>query len=481
MAPVYRRSRPPSIQTENLVYENEHVISKKRSVMPRWQTVLLFLLVSAVIALAAHHAVNVPFLLRRNKLSWMIQTQVAPGIMLKLGLSRSNDKTVAMMGPHKAELIFRQEAANCQSPQTWLRLVGDALLSVPMSLVDTSTWAGTFSVPINGTYSVQVQWTCNDSADSMQSFTVPTSLKMIGNSSVSSEIQKSKSSNHFFQEGMWISSEKFKTGVVDQPYIWHDPQTAPTDATLIKALSSLGESLVSKEATVIPEKFQELSNYELVCWLGSQSAATIREAFLSLRPLLFPSQRPFKFHYYNVTNFQKPDQHWDDETKKRFRKCKTIFVSLDKLDEAPMTQEEYKRQVQTFLGHIVTAINDETFPIWMITVNAPPMTASRMCTSSAMTSTTHHACNDALFSLWKENTFPPRVKLLDTTDLVDPQFGSHLKDVFAVIAMRIYAIVGEQVEEWRKANQIGKVNGLVRNGKVEPNPTLVPYDWTEMK
>jgi len=486
MAPVYRRSRPPPIQTENLTFDNDGALPRRKSPSPVLQTVLAFVVFAAVIAFAAQHAAPDSAHSFRNESNFSLnkhsgsefRTELAPGVTLSLDLRRlsedhSKDNALTF-GPHTIG-VFVQRQEECKYPRVWVRLVGDALISVPIEPLDGLIWKGTFSFPVEGTYRVEVKWT---HCDNLFSYTTPMNLTVTGTTGNTSILRHSKSSEPIFQQGLWLSSQKFKAEGSTQPYIWHVSRVSALDATLLKASSSRGESLVSKEGTRIPDEFQDLSNYELVCWVGSQSAASIREAFLSVRPELFPHQRPFKFHYYNVTSFEKPDQHWDQETKKRFRKCKTVLVSVDELEEASLTQAEYKRQVKTFLSHIVKAIDDDTFPVWMTTANEPPMTASPMCTWPAVPSSSNHPCNDALADLWKENAFPPRIKLLDTTHLVDPQFGENQKDIIAVIAMRIYALVGHQVAEWRRANQIGKVNGLIRNGKVEQNPKEVPYDWS---
>ena len=64
---------------------------------------------------------------------------------------------------------------------------------------------------------------------------------------------------------------------------------------------------------------------------------------------------------------------------------------------------------------------------------------------------------------------------MDNTDISLPQLGENALDVFSVIALRIFVIVGKRVQEWREAGQVGHVNGLTRGDKEEPNFELVPY------
>lgn len=478
MAPIYRRSRPSPIQTVNLTYEENDGLSRKRSMLTSLQgfAALLCALAGVICVFASQRTPpNKTYSLGYHAVSQgnenVYATDLSSGVSLGLFLDNA-----VISGPHSVKVSF-QHGNDCQA-RVWARLVGDALIVIPMKRIDSQRWVGDFWSPaVDGSYQIQVAWTaCHGlSADN---FTIPKVLTVAGNATDTLSIQKPKSIE---SKGLWLSSSRFNAGgepTPMQPYIWHNPQVKATDATLIKAFTSRGESLISKEGTLISREFSDLSNYELVCFVGSDSAAAIREAFLSVRQELFPNQRPFKFHYYNVTSLEKPDYHWDAATKSRFRKCKTILVSIDELEDAPLTQAQYKRQVKSFLSHTVKAIPDSTFPIWLITVNESPMAASTMCV--ALIPTKNHPCNDALNELWREGSFPPRVKLLDTRDVLGPQFGENQNDLIAVIAMRIYTLVGQQVAEWRKAKQVGRMDGLHRNNVVEPNPKEVPYDWTRM-
>jgi hypothetical protein len=225
----------------------------------------------------------------------------------------------------------------------------------------------------------------------------------------------------------------------------------------------------------------DLSNYELLCFVGSQSAASIRQSFLSLRPQLFKQQRPFKFHYYNVTDLKDPAKEWPGASG--FYKCKIILISVDELVK-PVDKDEYRNQIKTFVGHVLRAIPDETFPVWLLTNNQPPMRLpAAMYAPDSTTlnkSSNSHPYNDVLFELFETSAFPDRVHLLDNTDLVAPWFNENPQDVLAVIAMRVFALTGHQVKAWRRAGQKGTKEGLLRDGKVEPNPPQVAYEhWIE--
>jgi hypothetical protein len=213
--------------------------------------------------------------------------------------------------------------------------------------------------------------------------------------------------------------------------------------------------------------------------MGSDSASKIRGEFMAMRRALFAQQRPFKFHYYNISIFERPDREWATSVKKRVRKCNYILVSMDDIRES-LSQDEYKFQVTTFLGHLTKVIHDDTFPIIMLTVSEPPMYASN-CHSPSMARSSDHPCNDVLKHLFRPEAklFPDRVRLLDNTDLSLPQFDENRQDIAAVIALRVYVLVGKQVAEWRAMGQHGMIDGLHRNNTVEPNEVLIPYDgWS---
>jgi hypothetical protein len=121
-----------------------------------------------------------------------------------------------------------------------------------------------------------------------------------------------------------------------------------------------------------------------------------------------------------------------------------------------------------------------TFPIWLFTVNEPPMHASN-CHSQFLPRTTDHPCNDVLKHLFRSgaNTFPEQVHLLDNTDLSRPLFDDKSKRdlLLANIALRVFVLVGKGVANWRAKGQRGMIDGMHRGGTVEPNFELLPYNW----
>ena len=152
-----------------------------------------------------------------------------------------------------------------------------------------------------------------------------------------------------------------------------------------------------------------------------------------------------------------------------------MVVSIDEL--GIMSQVDFRSQLVTFVRHLLQVMNDDTFPIWITTINESPM-ATKTCHSASLPSTSDHPCNDVIKSMFEANnpTFPSRVHLLDNTDVSNPREPSSYNDVLAIIALRVYVVVGKGVSEWRAMGQAGKIDGLHRNGTVEPNFDLIPYE-----
>jgi hypothetical protein len=114
------------------------------------------------------------------------------------------------------------------------------------------------------------------------------------------------------------------------------------------ALFTFGYKFLTAAVSFLPSA----GNYELVCFWGSKTMAEIRQQFLRIRPHIFDWQRPFKFHYYPVSDWVHPDRHWSEADKTRCRKCKHILVSVDEMQEQ-LSQTAYEEQVTSFIGHLV--------------------------------------------------------------------------------------------------------------------------------
>jgi hypothetical protein len=412
-----------------------------------------------------------------------------PAIVRSSSLKRSNAKTFNIdnnvelvldltedntsLGPYRAILLAKK--STCPNLGFWLRLEGDALDTVQMK-EQGDRWEGTFSFPVVGHFEVVAYWKGCDSQSTIKKFLLFT-VNVEGEPS--QQLTSNTESSLLYPKAAWISSKRFNEVTKATQYVWHNPFVAPSDATLITTTNST----TSKQGATFTEtgfySFHQLSNYELVCWVGSQSAKDSRNVFLEERRFIASEQRPFKFHIYASNNLVHPAEDWPELEQARFRKCKHILVSMDQI-KTPLTQQEYADQVTGFINHLTRAFPDETFPIWMFTVNESPMAPTNCLPPCYLPRTSDHPCNDVLKDLFdrSKTTFPDRVNLLDNTAISFPQLGENPYDVQAAIALRIFVLVGKRVREWRKSGQVGRENGLHRNGAVEPNFELVPYpDW----
>ncbi|CAJ1954490.1 unnamed protein product [Cylindrotheca closterium] len=402
---------------------------------------------------------------------------IAPGMHVSIKFNRVDSskapsEIILSLGEHEAKITF---AKPCERDSIWLRIIGDALQNINlMSDSSTRSLTGRFTLPMEGNYAMQLFSNGCGEQTSRQIFNV-TTFQVKGETTTNFSTAANE-----YPVSAWISSKHFPQvdKAIAPEYIWHNPQIPAASANLLKA----GNTILSKEGTIRGNgfyDFDKLSNYELVCFVGSDSASRIRESFLQFRPMLFAHQRPFKFHLYPIHYFEKPDRDWEEGKKKGFRKCKHILVSVDELKQK-LSQKEYTTQVTTFINHLLNAIPDETFPIWFFTVMESPIQPSNCLPQSLpRDNLLDHPCNIALKSLFHNSRFPSRVKLLDTTEIALPQLGNHPEDVAAAIALRVYVFVGKQVRTWRTQGQEGKKDGLVRGGKIEPNFELIPYtEWS---
>jgi hypothetical protein len=197
---------------------------------------------------------------------------------------------------------------------------------------------------------------------------------------------------------------------------------------------------------------------------------------MEFQPIIAGNLKKATFKYYKMERgFVKPDRDWDEVTKGQLRFCKVALISMDELSE-PLSQMEYKSQVETFLGHMVKVIPDESLPIYMHTVMESPETTNN-CHSPELAESSDHPCNVALKELFKNSPLAKRVQLLDNTDLTLAQLGENMDEVITVVALRDAVNVGKKVQEWRVNNQNGVFDGMMRKGEKFPFHLGVYTDW----
>ena len=468
----------------NAVANNDYSIeSISRNIEMKWVPLGLFLGVIIVLSFLntvgiVSPAIDVNTVLKTMSSDSQRFDDFGPGPTLLVDFSKGHqgDTTVINLGPHKASLFVEK---SCKDPAFWVRLQGDALVGIKLQEESNKqVWSGTFFIPMAGNYKLEAYWYGCGGKHPKKALDLYNFEAKGSSSSIAAE--HTATSLSLYPNSAWISSNKLPPSgdVVKQPYIWFDPKVPTEKATLFK----LKDTIVTKEGTTEEEhgfySFDKLGNYEVVCWFGSDSAAQLHSSFMELRPMISDGQRPFKFHYHPTNNLVHPDLGWSNHTAEFFRKCKHILVSVDEMedDSHSLSQMEYQSQVATLLNHLQIAFPDETFPIWMFTVNEPPSQATNNCHTPTLPRTSDHPCNDALRDLFSKGSLQSRVQLLDNTDLTLAQLGENKQDTMAVIALRIFVLVGKRVEEWRAAGQTGFIGGMKRGEVVEPNFPLIRYD-----
>lgn len=398
------------------------------------------------------------------------------------------DLVSVQTGQHRVRVFVHDDT--CECPHFWARLQGDALVSVKFSKAGQE-WTCTFSIPFQGNYSVDFRWYGCDKPMRVDwiSLSIPVELQAYGRQIFPTDRSKE---SYMFANSFWVSKRRLPfpfQALENLPdYMWWNPyqNTTGQDNIVPVEVETLGiHTMVSKHGTFVAPhgtfKFDENGNYELVCFWGGPSMWKLWHIFLAERRFIFPQQRPFKFHYYNVTSLVHPDRDWPLKEKERVRKCKHIFLSVDDLTES-VSQPEFTQQLTSFVGHLIKLLNDDTFPIWILTATEPSMTA-KSCHPLGSSRSTEHPCNDILKGMFRQGSekFPTgQVHLMDNTDVAQPQFDQNYPDVLANVAMRIFVAVGKGVADWRAIPQQGLIDGLHRNGTVEPNPILFPYEqWNQ--
>jgi len=261
----------------------------------------------------------------------------------------------------------------------------------------------------------------------------------------------------------------------------------------------------SDESSSLLNYFSELTNYELVCWLGDDDAQRYFRAFMDLYPLMGSrGQRPFKFKYIRLTDTSDPLIFFSKETHLFFNKCKIFFVSygIDRFNEG-ISPESYSEEVGTLLDHMEKSHPDNNYPAWFLSprssTSIPDKTTS--CVEDlgfqGRTPDRIHKFNEDIRRIFYDRQLDSprserRIHLMDNADITesfwhmmsekeDTSSNMHMMEtqITAAVAMRCMEKIAQQVKAWRSINQIGTVNGLMKNGILIPNSELYkqPYAW----
>ena len=251
----------------------------------------------------------------------------------------------------------------------------------------------------------------------------------------------------------------------------------------------------SSSDTSLIKSFEQLSNYELVCWLGDDDAQQYYRAFMSLYPLISNGQRPFKFKYLELKDVI--DIAKDSSQTDTYKKCKIIFISygVDRFD-AGITAETYGAEVQTVLNYIRKTHSDERYDrsAWFLSPRSSMSEKDNGCTNSAATQGRTpfriHSAINKLHNIFNEKQVnridqaEPHIHFMDNSDIteslshisneIDTSYNQHIMDlqISSVVAMRCMEKIAQTVKNWRYNRQQGTINGVMKDGKLIPNSEL---------
>ena len=275
------------------------------------------------------------------------------------------------------------------------------------------------------------------------------------------------------------------------------------DANGIDITLSRPASLSSNSETSLIKYFNQLSNYELVCWIGDEDAEMYFRAFMRLYPLL-GSQRPFKFKYLKLTDISEPIKHFSETDHNTYNKCKIFFISygIDRFDaDDTYNANSYVQEVKSLLGHISKSHSALYGRSWFLSPRSstsyPDMATS--CTESlgfpGRTPDRIHSANEELRRIFDGTTQRDfeHIHIIDNSDITEAFWNTPLPEdnsnnqhivesqITSNVAMRCIAKIALTVKEWRSNGQVGNINGLMKDGTLIPNDELFkhPYSWEE--
>jgi len=184
-------------------------------------------------------------------------------------LEEVSNTTVAL-GRH---MIHVAVGSKCYHPRFWVRMTGPALVAVNMAQVEKRLWSGSFDLPVEGVYDVDVRWyACGISSipppnETWTPLSEPVSLWAIGNATQAEGLRSDGNDQLFVPESAWLTTSSMEnfTGRKYPEYMWMNPML---DALKGSFLSTAGESMVSLEGTLRDphglKGFYQLTNYEVV-------------------------------------------------------------------------------------------------------------------------------------------------------------------------------------------------------------------------
>ena len=184
---------------------------------------------------------------------------------VSLSLEQISDRVA--FGKHVLKV---QVTKHCDAPTFCVRVAGDALVYVRMVEQSKQNWYGTFEVPKNGSYYLDMRWYgCSPRQSEFQTLKDPIHFQ------VESQVQLANGSSPLISPYFPESSAWMRTKTIpslspnnDLPsYMWMNVKTDPLVGHLLRTTSA-GKGFVLTESTLRhPDDyfgFSDVSNYELV-------------------------------------------------------------------------------------------------------------------------------------------------------------------------------------------------------------------------
>lgn len=162
---------------------------------------------------------------------------------------------------------------HCEAPKFSVRVAGDALVYVRMVEQSKQNWFGTFEVPNNGSYYLDMRWYgCSPKQSEFQTLKDPVHFQ------VDSHLQQTNWSStrippYFPESSAWMRTKSIPalSSNNDLPsHMWSNVKTDPLVGHLLRTTSA-GKGFVLTESTLRhPDdyfSFTDVSNYELVWYV----------------------------------------------------------------------------------------------------------------------------------------------------------------------------------------------------------------------
>ena len=368
----------------------------------------------------------------------------------------------------------------CRAPALRARLIGPDLYLLPLAPVAAGSkrvhlFRGDISTELSaGKYQVEV--TLMDCGGSKSSTSIGSTCI------VTASYEKMQySTRNVTQPWRWTkicnleqAATTLQRGICSQGYIFAGSDYLAMDEDII----TLNDVSIFKPRSLSQtiHYFDQLSNYELVCWIGDHDAAIYFETFLKLYPAAGSrGQRPFKFKYLKLTNVYRPGEYI--EGTETFVKCKILFISLE-VDEG-ISYEAYGQQVETLVGHFQRSHPEPSleFPAYIITPRSSSQAPNKPLCAHMSNSTIRRwphqiaKCTEVLHQLVARLApFDRRVRLLEVSSETETFWqmyqsrdgisGDELDALIsATVAFRCLEAIASQVKRWRNMSQIGVVQG----------------------